>query len=390
MSVPIPSGATDAEPPQQQGCLVEPQLVHEVRGEERRAHGGPALHEHVGGAELAEGLQRLGRVVGCQVDEPSVVAGGPGPGCALPRRDTTAHARVLRHRLRGHHRAQRLPLDRRPVGVPGREGRIVRAQRATAHQDRVHPRAQRVALGPGGRAGDPLARAVRGGHPAVEALGELEGHERPTTPLRQEPAFVQVTGRLGQQPVAHVHPVRGEVGPTAACGIRGVRHREDHAGNPGRKDRGGARASAPGVVARFEGHQQGGVAQRRPRRAGLPQHVHLGVVRARPAVVAHVQQRSGGVDESGAHHGVRAAHTPLGRSQCRPHGGCLGGSEVLPARGVVTAAGTRPRGVVVSRHRSSSPTERWRSGKPVPIVALLRCFVFTRHHTKKPARVNAP
>ena len=327
--------------------------------------------------------------MGRQVGEPPVVTGGPGPGCALPRRDAATYARLLRYRPRGHHCAQRLTLDRGPVGVPGREGRVVRTQRATAHQDRVRPRAQGVALGAGGGAGDPLARAVRGSRPAVEALGELEGHERPTTPLRQEPAVVEVTRRIREQPVAHVHPVRREVGPAAACGVRGVRHREDHPGNPGRKDRGGARARAPGVVARFQGDQQSGVAQRRPRCAGLPQHVHLGVVRACAAVVAHVQRGSGGVDEGRTNHGVRAAHAPLRRGEGRPHGSFLRGGEGLADHRSVTVVGTRPRGVV-GRHRSSSPTERWRSGKPVPIVALLRCFVFTRHHTKNPARVNAP
>lgn len=346
-------------------------------------------------------------------------------------RGAHADSRLRGHRPGGHHRAQGLPCTRCPLGVACREGGVVAAQRAATHEDRVHPGAQRVALSPGREPRDPLARPVRRGHPAVEALGDLEAHERSGLLPGAQPSLVELPGLVGEEPGTHVDAVGAQCRPSPARLGRGVREGVDHAGHPGRLHGRRARTGASRVVARLQRDHQGGPLQRGPCRTGLLEHVHLGVGRAGPAVVPHVQQLSGGSQQGRAHHGVRPAHTAGGRGQGGPHPGGLGGREGGIGRGVhrpvagrpvsrgqhlgggrirrplryhpgsggrrvPTPCGTagtcggRPRGVVGGAHGRSSFTESCRSGKPVPIVAARRWRVLTRHHTKKPASVNPP
>ena len=140
----------------------------------------------------------------------------------------------------------------------------------------------------GGRARDPLAGSVRGSHPAVQRLGDLERHERAVLELSVEPPVIEIGGLLGQQPVTHRNPVIREERASPAGGFRAVMNGENNAVDSRVKDRARAGAGPPHVVARFQGDHHGHMGKVCACFFGLAQGVRLGVECACAAVMTGV------------------------------------------------------------------------------------------------------
>ena len=151
--------------------------------------------------------------------------------------------------------------DRGPRHVADRQGRVVGPDRPGADQDGVALGPQAVGVGPGLRAGDPLAGPVGGGDPPVEGGGQLQDHPgparaavlqvgrqrcsdlvRPHTPTSTSMPASRSRRSPGRRPAGRGRRCRP---PPGARRPRSGRRRTAACGRGGRTARGSRRRSRP-------------------------------------------------------------------------------------------------------------------------------------------------
>ena len=211
-------------------------------------------------------------------------------------------------------------------GPPRREQRVVGQRGADPDADGVALGPPAMSEGPAVLAGDPPRVATRARHPAVEAEGRLQEHERAARAGVLSKGLIQKPrgGRLGAVGQLDLDALVAKDPRAAAAGLLARVLRCDHdARDPRRQDGAGAGRLAPLVGAGLEGHVQG-----RPRwvlspGAAVVQGRHLGVGPAQPGVEP-LADRLAVAHQHGAHERVWAdlAAAALGQLQ-RP-------SEVEP------------------------------------------------------------
>ncbi len=196
-------------------------------------------------------------------------------------------------------------------GEPG----VVGQRGAGADDDGAAPGPQVVDVGARRLAGDPAARAVGRGHPAVEGGGALGDDEGATGAPGVQPRGVEGLTRLLEEATLD-GDARGSEGCGAARGQRvGVGHRVDDPADAGLDERPGARRCATGVVAGLEGDVGRAAAGPVPR---LREGVDLRVGGARPAVVTRADDRAHGIRDDTADTGVGVGLGPEAGSVDRP------------------------------------------------------------------------
>jgi hypothetical protein len=139
------------------------------------------------------------------------------------------------------------------VDVADGERRVVGPDRPGTDDDRVALGPQRVGVGAGLGAGDPLAGAIGGGGPAVEGGGQLQDDPGPAgRPV------LQVGGELRGDLAGGDADIDRDAGRPQAFDTAprhprvGIGHPHDDPGDPGGDEGIGARAGPSGVRARFE------------------------------------------------------------------------------------------------------------------------------------------
>ena len=150
----------------QGGRQVDDVLVDQAGAVERRGRGGAPLHQHLQHAARRRARRARRRA---------------SPVSSRHGMDARAGGRLAEHH----------PQRVATLHVAHGQRRVVGADRAGAHEDGVALGPQAVGVGPGRRAGDPLARAVGCGGAAVERRGQLEHDPRPAGA-----AVRQVRGQL--------------------------------------------------------------------------------------------------------------------------------------------------------------------------------------------------
>src|SRR5699024_6571220 len=105
--------------------------------------------------------------------------------------------------------------------------------------------------------GDPLARSVRGGGAAVDALRPFDRDVRAVEAARREPRIQERARLVAQEAGLDLDAGGAQPIRPAALAYARVRECEDHARDTGVDERLRAGAGAAGVIAGFEGDDRG-------------------------------------------------------------------------------------------------------------------------------------